>query len=176
VTEFTDPLDVSVVTRFKMAEIHAQLGDDEARRAELARIVSIDAQAGEARTAVVRTLAARSALILAEPAFERFASIELTLPFDQSLRRKRQEMSRVLAELESLVDYGVGEVTAGATYYIAETYDEFSRALRESERPAELSGADLMDYEDVLEEEAFPFEERAISVHEKNMELEKSPI
>jgi hypothetical protein len=41
----------------------------------------------------------------------------------------------------------------------------------ESERPADLTGAHLLDYEAVLEEEAWPFEERAIEVHEKNLEL-----
>jgi hypothetical protein len=41
----------------------------------------------------------------------------------------------------------------------------------ESERPAGLGPTERQDYEMVLEEEAFPFEERAIDVHEKNLEL-----
>ena len=44
-------------------------------------------------------------------------------------------------------------------------------ALLESERPAGLSEAEKVDYELVLEEEAFPFEERAIEIHEENFEL-----
>ena len=54
---------------------------------------------------------------------------------------------------------------------MAEVYSDFSRALIESERPAILDTAAMQDYEMVLEEEAFPFEERAIEVHEKNLEL-----
>ena len=46
----------------------------------------------------------------------------------------------------------------------------------ESERPADLDPAELQDYEMVLEEEAFPFEEKAIEVHEKNLELMASGI
>ena len=34
----------------------------------------------------------------------------------------------------------------------------------------------MQDYEDAIEEEAFPFEERAISVHEKNLELLRGGI
>jgi hypothetical protein len=41
----------------------------------------------------------------------------------------------------------------------------------ESERPVDLDPSQMLDYEMVLEEEAFPFEERAIEVHEKNLEL-----
>ncbi|MGH8316061.1 MAG: tetratricopeptide repeat protein, partial [Steroidobacterales bacterium] len=37
--------------------------------------------------------------------------------------------------------------------------------------PAGLSAADLQKYRDGIEEEAFPFEEKAIAVHEKNLEL-----
>jgi hypothetical protein len=80
-------------------------------------------------------------------------------------------MDEALTALRALVDYEVAEVTAAATFYMAEVYSDFSRALIESERPVELSPADLQDYEMVLEEEAFPFEEKAIEVHEKNLEL-----
>jgi hypothetical protein len=54
---------------------------------------------------------------------------------------------------------------------MAETYFDFSRALKESERPTDLKAADLAKFEADLEEAAFPFEEKAIKVHEKNMEM-----
>jgi hypothetical protein len=54
---------------------------------------------------------------------------------------------------------------------MAEVYGEFSRALLESERPSDLGPADRQEYEEVLEEEAYPFEEQAIEVHLKNLEL-----
>ena len=40
-----------------------------------------------------------------------------------------------------------------------------------SERPVGLSEAEMVDYELIIEEEAYPFEERAISLHEENFEL-----
>jgi hypothetical protein len=54
---------------------------------------------------------------------------------------------------------------------MAELYSAFSTALLESQRPVDLEAAELQAYELALEEEAFPFEERAIEVHEKNLEL-----
>ena len=68
-------------------------------------------------------------------------------------------------------DYEAADVTAAATFYMAEIYFDFSQSLLDSERPADLDPAQMQDYEMVLEEEAFPFEERAIEVHEKNLEL-----
>ena len=72
-------------------------------------------------------------------------------------------MDAAIEAFGKLVDYEVGEVTAAATFYMAEVYSNFSRSLVESERPAGLSAADLQKYEDALEEEAFPFEEKAIA-------------
>ena len=66
-------------------------------------------------------------------------------------------------------------MTAAATF-IAETYFDFSRALTESQRPNDLSAADLEEYELALEQEAFPFEQKAIGVHEKNLELLRTGV
>ncbi|MCK7509905.1 MAG: hypothetical protein MZV70_41660 [Desulfobacterales bacterium] len=56
-----------------------------------------------------------------------------------------------------LISYEVGDVTAAATYYLAEIYYHFSRALTESERPDNLNAMELEQYELAIEEQAFPF-------------------
>ena len=80
-------------------------------------------------------------------------------------------MDRALASFEGLVAYEVAEVTAAATFYIAEIYLNFSASLVDSERPSGMSDAEKVEYELLIEEEAYPFEERAIDVHEQNFEL-----
>ena len=171
VGEFTQPVDVAVETRFKIAEMYKAKGDETRYVAELAAIVAADSAAGVDRTDRTRYLAAHSALTLTEPVYARFTEVQLVQPFDQSLARKRELMDKALQALEDLIDYEVGDVTAAATFYMAEIYSEFSRSLLESERPTGLEPAELAEYEEVLEEEAFPFEELAIEVHEKNLEL-----
>ena len=176
VDEFPQPLEAAVETRFKIAAIHAGMNDETRRREELARIVAIDAQAGTQRTDRVRYLAARSALVLAEQSYQAFAAAKLTQPFEASLLEKQRLMDSVLASLGQLVDYQVGEVTAAATFYMAEVYFGFNRSLLDSERPGDMAAADLEAYELALEDEAFPFEEKAIAVHAKNLELIGSGI
>lgn len=109
--------------------------------------------------------------MLAEQHFERFAELSLAQPFEESLAEKQKRMDTALAAFENLVPYEVANVTAAATFYIAEIYFGFSTALLESERPAGLSAAEQLDYDLVLEEEAYPFEDRGIEVHEQNFEL-----
>ena len=171
VDRFPEPVDVAVETRFKVAEMHKERHEQALYLEQLTSIVDIDANAGDARTPRIRFLAGQSALVIAEDLYATFEVIELVQPFDQSLAQKQERMDAALQALESLPEYEVGEVTAAATFYIAEIYRDFSNALLTSERPSDLTAAELQDYEMVLEEEAWPFEERAIEVHEKNLEL-----
>lgn len=168
---FSRPLAVALEMRTKAAEIFESRHDDTRYYEELERIVALDAAAGGDRTDRTRYLAAEAALTLAERLFEPFAELELVQPFEESLAEKQRRMDAALAAFEALVGYEVADVTAAATFYMAEIYYEFSDALIESERPADLSADELASYELVIEEEAWPFEERAIQVHEKNYEL-----
>ncbi len=171
VEEFPHPVDAALETHFKISEIHKVANDVPSYHKELAEIVRIDAGAGAERTARTRTLAGRSALVLAEQVYQEFTTVKLRQPFEESLQEKKQRMDAATEAMEGLVAYEIGEVTAAATYYMAETYFDFSRSLAESERPADLAPADLQEYERVLEEEAYPFEEKAIDFHKKNLEI-----
>jgi tetratricopeptide (TPR) repeat protein len=171
VEEFPRPIDVALETRFKISEIYKAAGDLERYRDELQRIVDIDADAGAERTPRTKYLAARSSLVLTIELYENFTDLALTQPFAESLAEKQSRMDGAMAAFEGLVDYEVAEVTAAATFYMAEIYSHFGLALLDSERPPNLDAVERADYELAIEEEAFPFEERAIDVHEKNLEL-----
>jgi hypothetical protein len=171
VSRFSRPIEIAVETRFKIAEMYKATHDEASYHGQLRKIVEIDGAAGDERSPRIRYLAAQSALVLSEGFYHLFDEVELVQPFKQSLQEKQRRMDAALEAFGGLVDYEVAEVTAAATFYMAEVYSDFSRALIESERPANLDTASMQDYEMVLEEEAFPFEERAIEVHEKNLEL-----
>jgi tetratricopeptide (TPR) repeat protein len=176
VAEFPRPVETAVETRFKIAEIHKAARDEASYHQELEEIVRSDAAAGAERTGRTRTLAARSALVLAERLYDAFVAVKLLQPFEISLQEKKLRMDAVIEALGRLVDYEIADVTAAATFYMAETYFDFSHALTGSERPADLQTAELQEYELALEEEAFPFEEKAIDVHEKNLELLRAGV
>jgi tetratricopeptide (TPR) repeat protein len=168
---FPKPVELAVETRHKIAGLCKALNDTQGYLAELKRIVDTDAHAGAERTDRTRYLAAVSALGLAEPLYDRVVGIKLVKPFKQNLARKQAAMKEATSAFGKLADYHAGEVTAAATFYIAEIYYDFSRALTTSERPTDLSPQEREQYELALEDQAYPFEEKAIAVHEKNLEL-----
>jgi hypothetical protein len=74
----------------------------------------------------------------------------------------------VLKAYALAADYGVAEVVTAATYQTANLYQDFGKALLTSERPKKLGKAELEQYTVLLEEQAFPFEEKAADLHTLN--------
>jgi cellulose synthase operon protein C len=65
----------------------------------------------------------------------------------------------------------VAGVTTAAGFAMADLYRDFGRALLESQRPRDLTAEEIEQYDLLLEEQAFPFEEKAIAIHERNARL-----
>jgi tetratricopeptide (TPR) repeat protein len=171
VEQFPKPVETAVETRSKIAEIYRSNGDQPQYYHQLEEIVRADGAAGSERSDRTRNVAARAALELSRPVYEQYASLKLTQPFERSLKQKQLGMDAATKAFARLLDYQVGEVTAAATFYMAEIYATFGQALRESERPADLGADALKDYEQQLADSAHPLENKAIGIHEKNLEL-----
>ncbi|HEY5997096.1 MAG TPA: tetratricopeptide repeat protein, partial [Candidatus Deferrimicrobiaceae bacterium] len=168
---FPEPVELNLETRNRIAGFLVAQNDRKSRLEELERIVAIDASAGSARTPRTRYLAGTAALVLAEGDFDAFAGVNLVQPFEVNLQKKRELMKTATEKFNRLVDYEIGEITAAATFYLAEIYAHFSKALTTSQRPEDLSPVEREQYDLAIEEQAYPFEEKAIQVHESNLKL-----
>ncbi|NND37067.1 MAG: hypothetical protein HKN81_08025, partial [Gammaproteobacteria bacterium] len=168
VERYPVPFDESIEARHKLAELAREADDWADRQKWLAAIVAADASAGVARNPRSMTLAAEAKLELAGPTRDAFMAVKLTAPLKESLKLKKERMETALAAYGQAADYGIASVTTAATYEIANLYYGLSQDLINSERPAELTAEELEQYEILLEEQAFPFEEQAIEIFESN--------
>jgi tetratricopeptide (TPR) repeat protein len=168
VKHFPQPLNPAMEARNKLTLIAVKAGDYSGRDFWLRDIIAADRSAGAARTDRSRALAAKATLTLASPAREEFKNIKLVVPLKKSLAEKRKAMEAALKAYEAAADYQVAEVTTAATYESAELYRQLGKDLMSSERPKNLKKDELEQYDVLLEEQAFPFEEKAIKLHEVN--------
>ncbi|MEO0580001.1 MAG: tetratricopeptide repeat protein, partial [Pseudomonadota bacterium] len=168
IAEYPEPLAESIEARLRLADIAGNLGDTEGRRRWLTDIIDADAAAGAGRTDRSKFLAAKATLELAEPQRLAFSAMRLSIPLKQSLAVKKDLMEALIASYGKASEYGVAEVTTAATFRIGEAYQQFSKDLLESERPTDLSADALEQYDILLEEQAFPFEEQAIDLYKAN--------
>ncbi|HEY2684445.1 MAG TPA: tetratricopeptide repeat protein [Steroidobacteraceae bacterium] len=168
VKHFPQPLNPAMEARDRLSKIAAKQGDLGARDTWLRDIISADRTAGAQRTDRSRSLAAHATLTLAAPVREEFNRIKLVIPLKKSLAEKRKAMEAALKAYEGAADYQVADVTTAATFESAELYRQLAKDLIASERPKNLKKDELEQYDVLLEEQAFPFEEKAIKLHEVN--------
>lgn len=168
VATYPTPVADSIEARQKLADIAGNAGNLEGQRRWQREIVAADKTAGAGRTDRTQYLAAKAQLALASPTRDAFRDIPLVLPLKASLAKKRKAMETALAAYKSATDYRVAEVTTLATYEIAEIYRKLGQDVMKSERPKKLPADQLEEYNSLLEEQAFPFEEQAITTHEIN--------
>jgi TolA-binding protein len=168
VERFPVPLDPAIEARQRLVDIAVSANDVQQRDRWLQDIIEADRAAGAARTERSKYLAAKATLQFAEPTSVTFNAIRLTAPLKSSLALKKESMERALDAYGRAAQYGVAEVTTAATYSMAELYRGLAKDLLESERPANLAADELEQYDILLEEQAFPFEEKAIEIHEAN--------
>jgi len=168
VAQYPTPVPQAIEARDRLARLDAAAGDASGQQHWLREIVRADADAGVARTDRTRYLAATAQLQLAQPARDAFRGIRLVAPLKKTLAAKRSALEQALAAYKAAAGYNVAEVTTAATFEMAELYRTLGGDVLASERPARLSRDELEQYESLLEDQAFPFEEEAIRIHEVN--------
>jgi TolA-binding protein len=166
--QYPQPLEPAMEARSRLLTIAKAEGNKARELALTKEIYEADRSGGAARTPRTKTLGGLAALTLTEPTLEAYRKVRLVEPLARQLKLKKAKMEEVLKAYGVAADYGVAEVTTAATYRTANLYQDFGQALMESQRPKKLSKAELEQYNVMLEEQAFPFEEKAIELHETN--------
>jgi cellulose synthase operon protein C len=170
------PLADAEEARQHLAEYAQQSGNVGRRDYWYHEIIRADEQAGPQRTDRTHYLAAKAQLALAQPARDAFREVRLTAPLKKSLIVKRNALEAAMDGYKRAADYQVAEVTTAATYEMAELYRTLAKDVMASERPKNLKGEELEEYNSLLEEQVFPFEEEAIKAHEVNATRAKDGV
>jgi tetratricopeptide (TPR) repeat protein len=168
VQQHPQPLEAAVEARWRMARIAKESGRAAREFALLKEVVQVDLAGGAQRTSRTRTLGALAALRLSAPTLDAYRKVALVEPLQRQLKLKKARMEDALKAYAAVSEYGVPEATTAATFHTAAVYQDFGKALLASQRPKKLSKAELEQYDVMLEEQAFPFEEKAIELHEVN--------
>lgn len=177
VTRFPQPLDPAMQARKRLSELALSEQQNPAtHRYWLEQIVIADQSAGAARSETSRRYAAEASLGIGRAEAAQAHQLALRLPLDQTLARKKAATESSVRTLERAAAYGYADITSAATFELATVYANFGRALMQSERPTALAGEALQQYAILLEEQAFPFEEKAIQAHEINLQRMRKGI
>jgi hypothetical protein len=166
---YKKPLDLQMEAIHNMDGLYQRTGEDDKRRFWLEKKIQVHKDMGKGASERATYLAASAQLFFATDQRSRYTAIRLTHPLKRSLKKKQNALKKTLKSFEKVAAYEVAEFTTASTFEIADLYSALSKSIMASDRPKNLSELEMEQYDILLEEQAFPFEEQAIELHEINM-------
>ena len=170
--QYPMPLAEANEARFNLSEFYAQSNNQTKRRFWLNKMIQtqLELQRNNPQLSTARSvyLASMANMVFAQEADYAFTTIKLTQPLAKSLQKKQSALSKAIVEYERVISFGSADYVSAANYKLANLYFTLADDLMNSSRPNGLSALELSQYDILLEEQAYPFEETAIGLHETN--------
>ncbi|MFL0811065.1 MAG: tetratricopeptide repeat protein [Agarilytica sp.] len=168
--KYPQPFDIATEARFHLVELYGKTRQESKRNYWLKKLIDEDANAGASRTQRSKYLAAFATIKFANDEFYRYERIKLKLPLKKSLKKKKAALDVTMDAFKKVLNYGIAEFATQANHRIGNIYMQLSADLMDSQRPRGLDDLALEQYEILLEEQALPFEEKAIDILASNAE------
>ena len=169
---YPQPFDVAQEVRFKMSEFYHQSSEANKQYYWFRQILSFDRKQLQLDPNAIQArqieLASIAAFALAEAEQRSFVAIKLNAPLQKSLKRKQDTMKKAIGYYQQVLDFQLAKYVPHATYNLAEMYRQLAADMMSSQRPSDLDELAQEEYEILLEELAYPFEEKAIEIHVSN--------
>lgn len=169
---YPEPFDIAQEVRFKMSQFYQQTKEPNKEYYWYRKIVQFHEQKFNSKTREADSralyLASIATLELGKAHQQTFKSVKLTLPLNKSLARKQKAMKSAIDYYKKLLSFQLAEFVPQGTYNLAQMYRQLSQDVMTSQRPKALDELALEEYNLLLEEMIYPFEEKAIEIHTNN--------
>ena len=171
---YPEPFEIAQEVRFKMSGFYQQTKEPNKQYYWYRKIIKFHDQkfASPAETVNSRALylVSVAALGLGEAHQQTFRQSKLTLPLNKSLARKQKAMKSAIKYYKKLLSFQLAEFVPHGTFNLAQMYRQLGQDVMSSQRPKDLDELALEEYNLLLEEIVYPFEEKAIEIHTSNAE------
>ena len=169
---YPQPFNVAQEVRFKMSEFYQESNEPNKQYYWFRKILSFHGKQKKASTIALQPraveLASLAALGLGKAHQQTFKWIKLNTPLQKSLKRKQSSMKTAIKYYQKVLGFQLAQYVPKATFNLAEMYRQLADDVMKSQRPKDLEALALEEYEILLEELAYPFEEKAIEIHLSN--------
>ncbi|MEX1033540.1 MAG: tetratricopeptide repeat protein [Cellvibrionaceae bacterium] len=168
--QYAEPFATLMEARYRLTQNHERVNDTEKRMFWLQKLVDGNNEAGQQQNERSRWLAAWANAEYGDHHAAQFNNQAVSLPLDESLPIKNDLLEKATARYQLAADSGDFEFVTMSAYKIAELYQSLATELRQSPRPANLSADERALYSEILDEQALPFDELAMDLHQGNLE------
>jgi len=153
---------------FRLASLYAEANRSDKELSQY-RVIKQLEPSGAKRSERSLYIVAHAESELAQLEFDSYQRLKIQQPLRESLRKKQAALEVAIESYTLVANYAVEKYALLATQRQAQIYADFAKAIMSSDRPAGLDELALEEYEILLEEQAYPFEEQAIEIYEVNV-------
>ena len=176
--KYPKPFDIAQEVRFKLSQLYKISKQRNKEYFWYRKVISFhDVQARQNDNRVTKPMLPRStylssvsALGLGKAHQQSFKWAKLKIPLNKSLKTKQKSMKAAIGYYQKVLAYQLAEFVPNATFNLAQMYRQLAADVMSSQRPKDLDELALEEYEILLEEIAYPFEEKSIEIHASNAE------
>jgi tetratricopeptide (TPR) repeat protein len=169
---YPEPFDIAQEVRFKMSEFYRKSNEPNKQNFWFRKILSFHKKQNKVSPGKIQPraieLGSMAAFWLGVAHQQTFKYVKLNAPLQKSLKRKQTAMKQAIKYYQQVLGFQLAKYVPQTTFNLAEMYRQLAADVLKSERPSDLDELALEEYEILLEELAYPFEEKAIEIHLSN--------
>ena len=164
---YEQPYGTLMEARYNLAVNYERVGDTSKQLFWLKKI--LEGEQAYAKTDRNRWLASWANVQYGDYYTGEFLRYQLHLPLVKSLPKKNELMNNASERYEAAASFGVLEFVTMSSFKIAELYRQLALDLRSAPQPA-LSAAEKPIYQQIIEEQAQPFDQLSAQLYQANID------
>lgn len=114
---------------------------------------------------------AKAELLILKERLNIYLDLKITQPFEKTLNKKTEFLNNILKSYSNISRYKVPELLTEIFFSMGTALENFRDSILQSERPADLTKEELEEYNFLLEEKAYPYDEKAVKVYENGLQI-----
>ncbi len=149
---------------YRLGRIQLNAGKKKEGMAALSKLTALKGRIED------RLFAKAKALLLKESQHA-YLDIKLAQPFEETLQKKTLSLNSYLNDYSEIARYKIPELLPDVFYQMGFLLENFRDSMIKSERPQGLTKEETDEYNFLLEEKAYPYDEQAVKAYEKCVDV-----
>lgn len=112
---------------------------------------------------------AKASLTLLNESLEKYIQFQLTQPFEKTFKKKTLLLNTILKEYSNIAKYKIADFQAEIFFKMGLALEHFKDSIVQSERPDDFNQDELEEYNFLLEEKAYPYDDQAVKTYERSV-------
>ena len=160
------PPDREAEARYRLGYSQIKSGKKEEGMETFSRLKERSGQTGN-------IFVAKAEFLILKERLNVYFGMKITQPFEETLIKKTELLNRIIKDYSDMASYKMPELLTEMFFSMGIALENFRDSILHSERPSDLTKEELEEYNFLLEEKAYPYDEKAVRAYENSLQISR---